>query len=153
MDIDLVRRWFGPTTTISQVYIGQGPTGRSFGGLWFAYGLENKDEGDEKNQVRGSDRAVPCGTYELYPRFSPSHKRDMWFLRAVPGRENIMIHSGNDESHTLGCLMFGLVHKGWTIGQSKDAMDYVDSVLKKDVLNRIRIRRDLLQWQEYTGKK
>lgn len=153
MDIDVVRRWFSPTTTISQVYLGQGATGRPFGGLWFAYCLENKDEGDTKNQELGSDRAISCGTYELYPRYSPSHKRDMWFLRDVPGRQNIMCHTGNDEGDTLGCLMFGMVHKGWTIEQSKVAMDYVESVLKKDVLNRIRIRRDLLLWQEYTGKK
>lgn len=148
MVIDVVRRWFSPTTTISQVYLGSDFSNL----LYFGYALENEDSGDEKNQYRGSDRAIPTGTYPLRKRYSKARQRDVYELDAVPGRANILMHSGNDEEDTEGCILFGMVHKGWRIEQSKVATEYIESALNKEIVNRIRIRRDLFLWQEYNKK-
>jgi hypothetical protein len=87
-------------------------------------------------KVKGETR-IPAGTYRITLRkeggfnakyaekFKQIHKGMLW-VRDVPEFEYILIHCGNDDSHTAGCLLVGdssqenIRHKGF-IGSSTQA--------------------------------
>lgn len=56
------------------------------------------------NQIKMS--CIPPGSYKVTKYTSPKHGRCYW-LHDVPGRSSILIHSGNDLSHTQGCILVG----------------------------------------------
>lgn len=70
-----------------------------------------------KNKVRG-ETAIPEGEYEITlrkeggfharysKRFGEMHKGMLW-LRNVPNFEYILIHCGNTDHDTMGCLLVG----------------------------------------------
>ena len=64
-----------------------------------------------------TSKIIPEGTYELVRRMSPSFGRKMWYLKDVPGRSGIMIHSGNTLKDTNGCILVG-VRNGITLVRS-----------------------------------
>lgn len=86
-------------------------------------------------KVKGETR-IPAGRYEIKlrtvggthlryaKRFSAIHKGMLW-LQNVPGFEYILIHVGNTDADTDGCILLGLsvFEKGKkiTIGNSADA--------------------------------
>lgn len=67
---------------------------------------------DEKREVkvRGETR-IPAGTYPVALRHSPSHSprygHDMIAIQNVPGFDGILIHKGNTEKDTAGCILVG----------------------------------------------
>lgn len=70
----------------------------------------NKDgdlSDDGENKVYGKT-AIPYGVYDIVLKYSPHFDRIMPYIENVPGFTNIMIHWGNDENDTLGCLIVGL---------------------------------------------
>lgn len=84
------------------------------GRKFLAYTLEDEYR-DEK--VKGETR-VPAGTYKITLRkvggfhgryekkYGSMHKGMLW-VREVPGFEYILIHTGNTDEHTAGCLLVG----------------------------------------------
>lgn len=48
-----------------------------------------------------------CGRYKLAPRLSPKFGRT-WQVKDVPGRDQILIHAGNTQKDTHGCILVGL---------------------------------------------
>lgn len=50
---------------------------------------------------------VPEGEYECRLAYSPSHKRDLYWLQDVPGRGCVEIHIGNTVHDTKGCILLG----------------------------------------------
>jgi hypothetical protein len=59
----------------------------------------------------------PCihdGQYVVMPHDSPTHP-GTWELQDVPGRTAILIHGGNTENDTLGCIIVG-DRMGWING-------------------------------------
>ena len=74
---------------------------------------------DEKRalKVKGETR-VPAGTYNITLRtvggfhgrylkkYGEMHKGMLW-VREVPNFEYILIHTGNTDEHTAGCLLLG----------------------------------------------
>jgi len=92
-------------TTISQV---------SVDGSFVCFGLE-----DEFRAARKRDETrVPAGTYDIRlctagkhhqeyrTRFADIH-RGMLHIQDVPGFEYILIHCGNTQAETSGCLLVG----------------------------------------------
>jgi hypothetical protein len=59
---------------------------------------------DLNNQRRIS--CIPEGTYNLKLHNSPKFKQVYW-VQDVPGRSEILIHSGNYVSQILGCILVG----------------------------------------------
>lgn len=61
-------------------------------------------------KVKG-ETAIPYGTYELgmrySPKFTPRHGHEMLWVKNVPGFEYILIHPGNTDDDTDGCLLLG----------------------------------------------
>tara|TARA_A100000172_G_C3037468_1_gene109024 strand:+ start:1243 stop:1725 length:483 start_codon:yes stop_codon:yes gene_type:complete len=88
-------------------------------------------------KVRGETR-IPEGTYELklrteggfhqrYTKKYPDIHRGMLHVTDVPGFEYILIHTGNTDEHTAGCLIVGdtqsnngIIKDGF-VGQSVNA--------------------------------
>lgn len=52
------------------------------------------------------DDRIPSGVYECSP-FSGAKYKDVYEIKNVPGRAAILIHWGNFERDTLGCVLVG----------------------------------------------
>lgn len=94
-------------------------------GQWFSNTLEDKDRGLTQNmteeeiskiKVYGST-AIPTGKYKIdMNTVSPKFKNRPWAkkwngklprLKSVPGYEGVLIHVGNTQKDTLGCILVG----------------------------------------------
>ena len=81
---------------------------------FLAYTLE--DEYREEKEIH--ETRIPAGTYNVTLRteggfhqryvakYGNMHKGMLW-VRDVPGFEYILIHTGNTDEHTSGCLLLG----------------------------------------------
>lgn len=49
---------------------------------------------------------IPLGSYGCIPHDSAAH-RNVWELQNVPNRIAILIHNGNTENDSLGCIVVG----------------------------------------------
>ncbi len=93
---------------------------------FLAYTLE--DEAREE-KIKGETR-IPSGTYKITLRtvggyhakyakkYGSWHKGMLW-VRNVPGFEYILIHTGNTDEHTMGCLLVGDTQQQ-NVSKSKD---------------------------------
>lgn len=82
---------------------------------FLCYTLEDEHR---DSKVHGDTR-VPSGTYNITLRtvgsfhskystqYKPMHKGMLW-VRDVPGFEYILIHTGNTDEDTAGCLLVGV---------------------------------------------
>jgi len=67
--------------------------------------LELPDNGNQKNVS-----CIPEGKYEVHRIYSP--KFGMCFhVQDVPGRSEILIHKGNYNKDTHGCILVGMGHE------------------------------------------
>lgn len=68
--------------------------------------------------------AIPAGTYNVIMSFSPHFNQDMPHLVGVPNFGYVMIHWGNTDVNTDGCLLVGTSWAGGDfIGNSRAAFD------------------------------
>ena len=51
--------------------------------------------------------AIPAGKYKITLEYSPRFKRRMPYLHDVPHFLGILIHSGNTEADSAGCIIVG----------------------------------------------
>ena len=81
----------------------------------FCHILEDKDRGlksdmplDEILKLKvPKETAIPTGKYEVVMAWSPHYQCDMPHLVNVPGYSGVMIHWGNSDVDTEGCLLMG----------------------------------------------
>lgn len=72
-------------------------------GKFYCYTLE-----DEARAVKvKGDTRIPSGTYDVIFYDSPSHGKKSLMIKDVPGFSYILIHPGNTEDDTMGCLLPG----------------------------------------------
>ena len=64
------------------------------------YTLENPKRATDK------DSCIPAGTYNCKP-YSGSKYSNVYIVENVPNRSAILIHWGNTEKDTLGCILLG----------------------------------------------
>lgn len=50
---------------------------------------------------------IPAGRYKVIVNMSPKFKKLLPRVCNVPGRDGILIHSGNTAADTLGCILVG----------------------------------------------
>lgn len=104
--------------TISRVYLN---------GQFFCHGLEDEYR---LRKVPGETR-IPAGCYELglrtvggfhkrYSSMFPGFHEGMIEIRDVPDFKYVLIHVGNFDRDTAGCLLLGKADFGaWAVWQSK----------------------------------
>ena len=75
-------------------------------------------EDEHREKKVSSETRIPAGTYRItlrttggfhgryVKRYGSMHKGMLW-VRDVPGFEYILIHTGNTDEHTAGCLLVG----------------------------------------------
>lgn len=106
MKLELKRRFKGPDYTIGDLYIN---------GKFFSNTLEDTDRNltqytpigiIQKIKVSG-ETAIPTGRYKIIINKSPKFKRDLPRLQNVPGFTGILIHRGNTNRDTSGCILVG----------------------------------------------
>lgn len=94
------------TYTIGKMYLD---------GVYFCDTLEDADRGlrqtDNIDHIRAkkiySKTAIPTGTYKVIVNLSPKFKRNLPRLLNVPGFDGILMHRGNSDKNTSGCLLLG----------------------------------------------
>lgn len=64
-------------------------------------------EDDWKQNVPG-ESCIPAGDYELVRTIYHKHGYETFEVVGVPGRGRILIHPGNTEEDTKGCILLGL---------------------------------------------
>ena len=115
---------------------------------FLAYTLE-----DERRDVKVmSETRIPAGTYEIKLRtegghhtryaskYGSMHKGMLW-LQDVPNFKWILIHCGNTDEHTAGCLLVGdsqennQIKKNGFIGSSSNAYKRIYPAIAEAVEN------------------
>lgn len=114
MLIQVIRKWQNEKATTGVISVFNEKDERVFK----SYILENPTIGS----ARGQDLAIPFGIYEIdryySPKFNPTLDRILNYkgqkmMRLsnealnVPKSACVLIHWGNDETHTLGCPLLG----------------------------------------------
>lgn len=90
-----------------------------------------------ENPLRAThqDSLIKAGLYTLRP-YTSQRWPDVYELVSVPGRTSILIHHGNFESDTAGCILVGLgagvLREQAAVLQSKQAMEYLRKILGRE---------------------
>ena len=117
MEILIDRKWKKHSYTISNLYID---------GKWFCNCLEDADRGLDNSMSEDMIRtlkkpsitAIPRGTYEItLDVVSPKYSKIQFYkdicngkvprLKNVKGFDGILIHAGNTDKDSSGCLLVG----------------------------------------------
>ena len=98
MLIEVKRRFKGPQYTIGFMYID---------GRYFCDTLEDRVRDLAKESKIKHETAIPEGEYKVIVNRSPRFKRDLPRLLNVPQFEGILIHAGNTQHNTSGCILVG----------------------------------------------
>lgn len=103
--------------------------------------LENLREGAARNQ----DLRIPEGVYRLYWRNSPSKGRKVHvFNDIVPKDRYIMIHAGNREQDTEGCILLGRETRPNWVSRSRNAVNQFNEIMQDFDIDRITMKvRDM----------
>ena len=109
-------------------------------------------EDEHRNVKEYGETRVPAGTYNITLRtvggfhsrytkkYGEMHKGMLW-VREVPNFEYILIHTGNTDEHTAGCLLLGDTQQtnfGWSdgfVGRSAIAYKRVYPAIAKALTN------------------
>ena len=100
-------------------------------------------------KVKGETR-IPAGTYKVelrkeggfharYDKKYPGIHRGMLHITDVPGFEYILIHTGNTDEHTAGCLIVGdsqennLILRDGFVGKSVNAYKRIYPAIAKAI--------------------
>ena len=115
---------------------------------FLAYTLED----EHRDEKKYGETRIPAGTYKVklrteggyhqkYSKRFPSIHRGMLHITDVPNFEYILIHCGNTDEHTAGCLLVGdsqennqLVGNGF-IGKSTQAYKRIYPRIAEELLN------------------
>jgi hypothetical protein len=146
MKLDVVRTQFGKDATNGMLFIN---------GLFECFTLE-----DEYRDVKvAGETCIPDGEYEIKlrtvggfhekytKRYGALHKGMLW-LQDVPNFKWILIHTGNTDEHTAGCLLLGETQqdldkgKDGFVGGSGDAYKKMYPKVAKELLlgNKVTIK-------------
>lgn len=114
MHLELYRVGTNNDSTLGTLFLRTGKNKRKY----LCFTLE-----DEYRKVKvKSETRIPAGTYEIKlrtfggfhdkysHRFQDIHKGMLW-LQNVPNFEHILIHCGNTDDDTAGCLLLGYAAK------------------------------------------
>jgi len=101
------------------------------------YTLELPDLGNQQNIS-----CIPEGKYEVHRICSPKFGK-CFHVQDVPGRSEILIHKGNYNKDTHGCILIGMGHADINddgtidVIESTHAMEKLQSVITEDIFTLI----------------
>ena len=101
------------------------------------YTLELPDLGNQQNIS-----CIPEGKYEVHRIYSPKFGK-CFHVQDVPGRSEILIHKGNYNKDTHGCILIGMGHADINddgtidVIESTHAMEKLQSVITEDIFTLI----------------
>ena len=87
-----------PTYTIGKLYVD---------GAYFCDTIEDKVRDLPREPKVYDETAIPAGTYKVIVNMSPKFKRLLPRLLNVPYFDGILIHRGNTEKDSVGCVIVG----------------------------------------------
>ena len=93
MQLQLIRTEVSPDGTFGWLYAG---------GLQFA-----TCEDDWKDNAP-NESCIPAGTYKIHRTVYVKHGYETFEIAGVPNRTRILIHPGNSEEDTQGCILVGM---------------------------------------------
>jgi hypothetical protein len=71
-----------------------------------SYECDTLEDPEQKEKIPGNT-CIPEGMYEVVIAYSPRYAKPMPRLLKVPNFEGILIHPGNTDLDTLGCILVG----------------------------------------------
>lgn len=80
--------------------------------------------------------AIPAGTYKITLAYSPKFKRIMPLLLNVPFFQGILIHTGNTQDDSSGCIIVGENKVKGKVINSQITFNKLYPILKKAYDNR-----------------
>ena len=101
------------------------------------YTLELPDLGNQQNIS-----CIPEGEYEVHRIYSPKFGK-CFHIQDVPGRSEMLIHKGNYNKDTHGCILVGMGHADinedgtMDVIESTHAMEKLQSVITEDIFTLI----------------
>jgi hypothetical protein len=106
MRLNLKRRFRGENYTVGSLYVND---------EYFCDTLEDRDRGLTQDMSIAKivetkvmhKTAIPTGAYSVIVNMSPAKKRMLPRLLEVPGFSGILIHRGNTEDDSSGCILVG----------------------------------------------
>lgn len=126
-NMEVHRKWYRKTCTIGELWLPNNNGNQSF----FCYTLEDVCR---ESKIWGKT-AIPDGRYQLEltysPKFTKRYGTKMPHLMNVPNYSRILIHRGNNHTHTHGCILIGMGIGKESISQSKVAFSKFMPILKK----------------------
>ena len=78
-----------------------------------------------------AETAIPAGTYKVSLQHSPKFKRILPFLHDVPHFLGILIHAGNNQLDTAGCIIVGHNTAKGKVTQSKDTLEKLIALIRE----------------------
>lgn len=129
MELVLIRKYKKEDYCIGELYVNS---------TFFCNTLEDKVRDINKNgtfdcgefKISGHT-AIPYGEYEVIVNYSPKFKRELPRLLNVPHFEGILIHRGNTNKDSSGCILVGEnKKKGMVLNSTKYEVELVN-ILKK----------------------
>ena len=152
MKLEIIRRYTGKTCVIGKFKVFDDDDKL----LFECFSLEEDKEGVERNK----DLRIPEGIYDL-KRHSPSRFENT--LRSITKKDDdtminvyndevlasraILIHWGNTDKDTQGCILLGLTkdNNNESVGQSRQACkEFYDLMYNQDLSNiKLNIRNEL----------
>lgn len=105
---------------------------------FFCDTIEDKYRDLSKEKKVYGETCIPFGTYKVIINMSPKYGRLMPRLLDVPHFEGILIHSGNTEQDSAGCLIVG-ERSGQKVINSRDTFNRLFNRLEKYSIIKIEI--------------
>lgn len=133
MKLELKRIALKPNYTIGKLFIN---------GTYYCDTIEDKvidlnkngkfDDGLSKVMHQ---TAIPYGTFKVVVNYSPKFKRELPRLLDVPYFEGILMHNGNDQNSSSGCIIVG---ENKTVGKVTNSTFYMNNLTAriKDAQNK-----------------
>lgn len=136
MKLLLKRKFKGDTYTVGDLYID---------GVLFCNTIEDKVRilpllcpdtaqgiGCRCKEKKYAETAIPYGTYKITMQHSPRFKRVLPYLHDVPHFLGILIHSGNTEADSAGCIIVGKNTIKGKVTESRATSDRLNEILSKE---------------------
>lgn len=135
MKLTLIRKWPKADYCVGQLFID---------GTYFCDTLEDAVRDLSKEPKVPGKTAIPAGTYKVIWTESPKFKRYLPRLVDVPNFTGILIHPGNSNADTEGCILVGKNTAPGRLTQSRTYSDRLNAFIENANKNKMPIYIDII---------